>query len=34
MQVGRMPAQATGTEFQGVSEDDLANVLAEFSKYF
>ena len=33
MEVGRMLAEATGAEFQGVSEDDLANVLAEFSGY-
>ncbi len=34
MDVGRILAQATGAEFQGVTEDDLANVLEEFSKYF
>ena len=34
MEVGRMLAESTGAEFQGVSEDDLANVLAEFSGYF
>jgi hypothetical protein len=34
LQVGRLLAEATGAEFQGVAEDDLANVLAEFSKYF
>ena len=32
--VGRMLAQATGAEFQGVAEEDLASVLEEFSKYF
>ena len=34
MDVGRILAEATGAEFQGVTEDDLANVLEEFSKYF
>ena len=34
LEVGRMLAEATGAEFQGVSEDDLANVLEEFSGYF
>jgi hypothetical protein len=34
MQVGRLLAEATGAEFQGAKEKDLANVLAEFSKYF
>ena len=34
MQIGRMLAQATGAEFQGVTEKDLASVLASFSKYF
>jgi Mg-chelatase subunit ChlD len=34
MEVGRMLAQATGAEFQGVTEEDLANLLEEFSKYF
>jgi Ca-activated chloride channel family protein len=34
MDVGRILAEATGAEFQGVSEEDLANVLEEFSKYF
>ena len=29
-----MLAQATGAEFQGVTEKDLSSVLAEFSKYF
>lgn len=34
IQVGRMLAGATSAEFQGVAEDDLANLLEEFSKYF
>ncbi len=34
MEVGRLLAEATGAEFQGVAEEDLANVLEEFSKYF
>ena len=34
MEVGRVLAEATGAEFQGAIEKDLANVLAEFSKYF
>ena len=34
IQVGRMLAEATGAEFQGTTEEDLANVLEEFSKYF
>jgi Ca-activated chloride channel family protein len=34
MQVGRVLAEATGAEFQGATEKDLANVLEEFSKYF
>ena len=34
MQVGRMLAEATGADFQGVAEKDLAEVLEEFSKYF
>ena len=34
IQVGRILAEATGAEFQGTTEEDLANVLAEFSKYF
>ena len=34
LQVGRLLAEATGAEFQGVTEEDLANVLEEFSKYF
>ena len=34
LDVGRMLAEATGAEFQGVTEKDLASVLEEFSKYF
>ncbi len=34
MEIGRILAQATGAEFQGVADKDLAKVLAEFSKYF
>ena len=34
LDVGRVLAQATGAEFQGVAEEDLATVLEEFSKYF
>ena len=34
IEVGRMLAEATGAEFQGTTEEDLANVLEEFSKYF
>ena len=34
MEIGRVLAEATGAEFQGVTEADLANVLAEFGKYF
>ena len=34
LDVGRLLAQATGAEFQGVTEEDLANLLEEFSKYF
>ncbi len=34
LDIGRILAGATGAEFQGVAEDDLANVLAEFSEYF
>ena len=34
MDVGRILAQATGAEFQGVTEKDLAAVLEQFSKYF
>jgi Ca-activated chloride channel family protein len=34
MEVGRILSQATGAEFQGVTEKDLANLLEQFSKYF
>ena len=34
MEVGRILSQATGAEFQGVTEQDLANLLEQFSKYF
>ena len=34
LDVGRMLAAATGAEFQGVTEQDLASLLEEFSKYF
>jgi Ca-activated chloride channel homolog len=34
MEVGRIMAQATGAEFQGVTDKDLAKLLEEFSKYF
>ena len=34
IEVGRMLAEATGAEFQGTTEDDLANFLEKFSKYF
>ena len=34
MQVGRVLAEATGAEFQGAREDQIAAVLAEFGKYF
>ncbi len=34
LEVGRMLAEASGAEFQGVTEKDLAKVLEEFSKYF
>lgn len=34
MEVGRILSQATGAEFQGVTEEDLANILEQFSKYF
>jgi hypothetical protein len=34
LNVGRILAQATGAEFQGTSEKDLAQVIAAFSKYF
>ena len=34
LEIGRMLAQATGAEFQGVAEEDLASLLELFSKYF
>ena len=34
LEVGRMLAEATGAEFQGVTQEDLANLLEEFSGYF
>ena len=34
LDIGRILAQATSAEFQGVTEEDLANVLEEFSSYF
>jgi Ca-activated chloride channel family protein len=34
MEVGRILSQASGAEFQGVTEEDLANLLEQFSKYF
>jgi Ca-activated chloride channel family protein len=34
MEIGRMLAEATGAEFQGTTEKDLAGVLETFSKYF
>ncbi len=34
VQVGRILAEATGAEFQGVTEKDLARVLEGLSKYF
>ncbi len=34
VEIGRLLAKATGPEFQGVTETDLAKVLAEFGKYF
>ena len=34
MVVGRLHAEATGAEFRGVAEDDLADVLESISKYF
>ena len=34
VEIGRGLAEATGAEFRGVTEADLANVLAEFGKYF
>ena len=34
LEVGRMLAEASGAEFQGTTEDDLAAVIARFGKYF
>ena len=34
LQIGRMLAEATGADYRGVTEEDLANLLAEFSGYF
>ena len=34
LEIGRIIAEATGAEFRGVTEEDLANVLAVFGKYF
>jgi len=34
MEVGRILSEATGAEYQGVTEGDLANIMEEFSKYF
>ncbi len=34
MEVGRLLAGATGAEFQGVTEQDLASLLEEISGYF
>ena len=34
LEVGRLLAEATGAEFQGVTEEDLAALLEEFSGYF
>jgi Mg-chelatase subunit ChlD len=34
LNVGRILAGATGAEFQGTTEEDLAEVLEEFSRYF
>ncbi len=34
LDVGRMLSEATGAEFQGAGEEDLAEVLEEFSRYF
>lgn len=32
--IGRILAQATGAEYQGSTEEDLANVIEELSGYF
>ena len=34
LQIGRILSMATGAEFQGATEKDLAKVLELFSKYF
>jgi Ca-activated chloride channel family protein len=34
LEIGRLLAEATGAEFQGVTEGDLAELLEEFSGYF
>ena len=34
LNIGRLLAEATSAEYQGVTEEDLANVLEEFSRYF
>jgi hypothetical protein len=34
IQVGRILSEATGAEYRGTTEEDLAGVLAEFGKYF
>ena len=34
LDIGRLLSGATGAEYQGVTEEDLANVLEQFSKYF
>jgi IMP cyclohydrolase len=34
LNVGRILSQATGADLRGVTEDDLAKVLEEFSRYF
>jgi hypothetical protein len=34
LQVGRIIAEATGAEYEGTTEEDLAAVLTEFGDYF
>jgi hypothetical protein len=34
IEVGRILAEASGAEFQGVAEKDLASLIAQFSMYF
>jgi Ca-activated chloride channel family protein len=34
LNIGRLLAEATGAEFQGVTDEDFARLLEEFSKYF